>query len=288
MLADKIVAAEWSDEHEKMFVNHLKSSIKFDLGDAEIYHDGKGTFTSVAVNGFKGSESNEALVNLPYSQCFFEMKTHSVKHGLLCLEVSDSIVITCLSHCVAGGEVSIHPYGFAYKLCRDQVSTHDFVQSALSKEKNIDYEKVRGGVLELEVFRFYSGVKPTRLEIDDDYDRIGQSQCEILNGALHFMNTLNQCSNVFIKNNTHPAALQKKRLKKGKLPLFEYKTLHVRPRNTDGKSKGTGTHASPRLHLRRGHIRRYKDGKKIWVQPCMVGNKKLGVVHKDYVIHVAN
>lgn len=50
---------------------------------------------------------------------------------------------------------------------------------------------------------------------------------------------------------------------------------------TDRESMG-GTHASPRLHLRRGHARQYAEGKYCWVQPHVVGNKKLGMVHKDY------
>ncbi len=45
-----------------------------------------------------------------------------------------------------------------------------------------------------------------------------------------------------------------------------------------------GTHASPRLHLRRGHPRQYAPGKYCWVQPCVVGNKAAGMVHKDYAI----
>jgi len=46
-----------------------------------------------------------------------------------------------------------------------------------------------------------------------------------------------------------------------------------------------GTHASPALHLRRGHARQYSPGLYTWVQPCIVGNKKDGLVHKDYAVH---
>jgi hypothetical protein len=44
-----------------------------------------------------------------------------------------------------------------------------------------------------------------------------------------------------------------------------------------------GTHASPRVHLRRGHIRRL-PGKNIWVNATIVGNSDLGVVIKDYSV----
>ena len=43
----------------------------------------------------------------------------------------------------------------------------------------------------------------------------------------------------------------------------------------------TGTHESPRQHLRRGHIRRLESGN-IWVNACVVGNSEKGVIKKSY------
>ncbi len=37
-----------------------------------------------------------------------------------------------------------------------------------------------------------------------------------------------------------------------------------------------------RYHMRRGHWRHYKDGRKVWVMACHAGDKSLGVIHKDY------
>lgn len=94
------------------------------------------------------------------------------------------------------------------------------------------------------------------------------------------------CSNVVTKDN-HPSRIMNDiRLKKGKTPHFSYKTLHIR----DSYIAGSGTdatgrkHESPRLHLRRGHIRTYKNGMKIWVQSCLVGDKSKGVIVKDYKV----
>jgi len=47
--------------------------------------------------------------------------------------------------------------------------------------------------------------------------------------------------------------------------------------------KGSGTHASPCLHSRRGHWRTLKD-KKVWVRECTVGDSSKGEVKKHYVI----
>lgn len=43
-----------------------------------------------------------------------------------------------------------------------------------------------------------------------------------------------------------------------------------------------GTHAPPAWHIRRGHMRRLKDGRSVFVRSCEVGNKDRGAVLKDY------
>jgi len=95
-----------------------------------------------------------------------------------------------------------------------------------------------------------------------------------------FLTAMN-CTNVR-RYEQHPSAkLQKSRAKRGKAPLFSYWTLQLNGRSDRGNHKG-GTHDSPRVHLRRGHPRQFAPGKWTWVQPCAVGNKAAGMVHKDY------
>lgn len=92
------------------------------------------------------------------------------------------------------------------------------------------------------------------------------------------------CSNVHCVDNPPPAALNKKRERSGKVPLFTYKTLHIKTqdrRTARGQPAGS-ERAGPRLHLRRGHIRRLDDARTTWVQSCVVGDKQRGIVMKDY------
>lgn len=72
-----------------------------------------------------------------------------------------------------------------------------------------------------------------------------------------------------------------KRIRQGKVPLFDWSTVVIQPPAPKSESQG-GTHASPRWHERRGHWRAYPSGKKGWVKPCEVGNKALGMRWKDY------
>lgn len=90
-----------------------------------------------------------------------------------------------------------------------------------------------------------------------------------------------QCCNV--KTSIIPASvpLNKKRAAKGKLPFVDYKILTIDGAGTTTPTNG-GTHASPRQHLRRGHIRRLSDERRVWVQQCMVGDPRKGLIVKDY------
>lgn len=89
------------------------------------------------------------------------------------------------------------------------------------------------------------------------------------------------CSNVGRSEHKPEPKLTKARAKRGKAPLFSYWTLQLDGKSERGENQG-GTHASPRVHLRRGHPRQHAPGKWTWVQPHAVGNKASGVVHKDY------
>lgn len=89
------------------------------------------------------------------------------------------------------------------------------------------------------------------------------------------------CSNV-----THeaiPAQKQNKSaIKRGALPFDEYRVLVVKTGyNKEYQSHG-GTHGSPREHLRRGHIRNLNNGKRIWINSCVVNAGIGGRIEKSY------
>ncbi len=94
------------------------------------------------------------------------------------------------------------------------------------------------------------------------------------------------CSNVVLVDNVPPKFINLKRAKKSKVPFFSFKTLHIRndSRDETRSSQVKGTHASPRLHLRRGHIRRLPpDGqRRIWIVASLVGDKTKGIAYHDY------
>lgn len=117
----------------------------------------------------------------------------------------------------------------------------------------------------------YVRMLPRHTEVERAFDII-------MSTTAKFLTALN-CINVERVEHTPSAALQRARQRRGKRPLFSYWTLHLRP-NKASSDLG-GTHASPRVHLVRGHAQRYSGAWK-WKQPYAKGNKDLGMVHKDY------
>lgn len=91
------------------------------------------------------------------------------------------------------------------------------------------------------------------------------------------------CSNSIAADAPPPnPKLNAKRKKAGKTPFFSYKVLTIASQGspTAGRPQG-GSHGSPRVHLRRGHIRRLPE-RTVWVNACVVGDKSKGFIHKDY------
>lgn len=73
---------------------------------------------------------------------------------------------------------------------------------------------------------------------------------------------------------------RKLRRLRGKPPPYTYKIITITGKKKERRSLG-GTHASPVAHLRRGHWRHYKSGKRVWVD-AMVVNGTYGMLVKDY------
>lgn len=123
---------------------------------------------------------------------------------------------------------------------------------------------------------------------DDDFYRHLADFTAIGKFAVIQLCAVLNCSNIEPRTIKPPERINKKRLQRGRLPLFEYKILEVKQNQGSTNTPGLGgTHASPRLHLRRGHIRRLPgtSGKTTWVQSCLVGDSKKGIIKKDYKVN---
>lgn len=81
--------------------------------------------------------------------------------------------------------------------------------------------------------------------------------------------------------------LSRSRAKKGKLPLLTYHTVTIGGISSEGNIVGKGmSHASPRAHWRRGHVRTLHRGepdeKKTAIPACYINGR--GFVGKEYAV----
>lgn len=107
-----------------------------------------------------------------------------------------------------------------------------------------------------------------------------------VNAVIQFLNVL-QCANAHIEKSI-PRKVGKK--VKAALPFDVYHILTIDVGRQGEAAPGAGGvgHRSPREHLRRGHIRRLADGRKIWVNATVVcGGRGFATVKKDYSIRDA-
>lgn len=98
------------------------------------------------------------------------------------------------------------------------------------------------------------------------------------------------CKNTIIADDTTKPSPVKQSMRKGKgkAPFYSFKVLTINTSkgkpNTDTEPTGPGNHSKKRSHLRRGHIRQYKTGLKIWVNASFIGGASTGLVEKNYNI----
>lgn len=116
------------------------------------------------------------------------------------------------------------------------------------------------------------------------YERAHSNLSTSARAVLELLEALS-CSNVkAVPRNKVDHSKNRRRIKKGKLPIYETKILTIEVPNSAAKqSIRTGTKKnSPRQHLRRGHIRRLSSGKNVWINACVVGSTEIGVIDKSY------
>ena len=109
-----------------------------------------------------------------------------------------------------------------------------------------------------------------------------------------FLELLN-CKNIGTVGNEPPEKLNKSRVKKGKQPLFTYKTLVIKPTSKRQQSLEAQGLWENRIHLCRGHFKEYSSDKPLfgkytgryWWQPSVRGRNTDGVVMKDYEVKAA-
>lgn len=97
------------------------------------------------------------------------------------------------------------------------------------------------------------------------------------------------CMGYLKKNVIHIDGKPTRQLPKGrnkKPSIFKTITINNHSRTERPRNDNEEKRNSPRQHSRRGHLRRLKSGKHIWINPAVIGRRENGVIRKDYEITI--
>jgi hypothetical protein len=84
---------------------------------------------------------------------------------------------------------------------------------------------------------------------------------------------------------TEPSGSRRRKFARHDVGGFTYHVLRLPQHAQNGSPLSMpGTHAPPRLHIRRAHIRKLQTGRLTFVRQCFVGSADAGVVHKTYAV----
>lgn len=123
----------------------------------------------------------------------------------------------------------------------------------------------------------------------------GHGETVVEENALHtsarvVLSLLLNCKNIGVETIEPPKSMNRKRARRGELPLLSYNVLKIKKLGSEGNGKyGPGDGLS-RVHLCRGHFKYFTEDKPLfgkytgmyWWQPQVRGNRSKGIVKKRY------
>ena len=240
------------EENWKPFCEKIKNSVKFKLSGANFFlRDGDNPFDLL--------KKFVDEVNLPYPTVVFEIDSFVTLDcqnapTIILLEQVDDLIFMSLA--IKGSGWSI-------------IEINGKSIQMIFNRKTLD--------LKMEV----SSDQLT----DEQKQGIANNYFSVVFGLFVSFICALSCKNTKIEDSPIQQSSVKNSIRKskGKLPFFTHKILTIDGVGSSKKTPNGGSHASPRVHLRRGHIRRLEN-KNVWVNSCVVGDKSKGMVSKDYAV----
>lgn len=253
----------------KVLITGYKDAEKFILPE----------FGLIMNDSLKGLENFEAELRLPYEKLVIEFSDPTAKTILFCQEIrkggqDNSIAIIslvkgkhdtgfCLSRAACFLDTTVYEYESSNESSGPKVRIKPFDpidMTLLTKESKLVESEVDYSDMLLDIKQFL--VLP----------------------VLELIEALS-CKNVTSEYLPHKHSAAKH----AALGFDEYRvlTITVAGCRSIGNAKHTGGHASPREHLRRGHIRRHPTAGNIWINSMVVNAGVGGVIRKTYKMEPA-
>lgn len=271
------------DNGARRAIELISNAIKFNFGKVN---------DIVEVTGVKKHKNPELFfgdfgydIKLPYDLCWFDMisKSNGIKCGAL-LENMPNGFIGQMEYKNNVIREFNRPEGFmVYVFVTDKSGKWDIsVWSYYVSPNHKQITHYGDGYYAFETMILFTGEDENvkKHNVMPSYQTLS-----MVNLCLMLLN----CKNIGAETIPAPVKLNNKRKKKGKFPIYSYKTLVIKP--TTKQQKSIPKHLwNNRIHLARGHFKTYTDenplfGKitgRFWWQPHVRGRNHEGIVVKDY------
>ncbi|QRM35130.1 hypothetical protein [Microvirga sp. VF16] len=235
-----------------VLADQIARAVRFDVGDA---------------NKLPHPSSNDALLmgHLPYPVCYFEFDADGAERddGTPVGQIRMMVLARDL-----GGEVSSvffrsHPPG-------DRYFSMGFGARWRVEDGEVLWEP-----------DLLTDQMPTDLEDEEHLKRV---TAIFLAPVLSYLALLNR-PGAEVTRVVPPAKLAASRQKSGKPPLFDFHRVKFmgNERTSSTRDGAESDRAGPRLHMRKGHVRRLALGKEIWIRSTIVGRASAGALGKDFL-----
>jgi hypothetical protein len=232
-----------ADKDHYNLIPKLQSAVCFDI---------ESNMEKFALMG-EHRECINVTVRLPFEITFFECSMGMMPYGLLLVDGGKSVSVYAFSNHRSNGLNRLWPEGTCF-----------------------EFEKAGGQWTD---FSDCLDLSPGLTE--DDYVAHTKYVDTIAKFILSVLEVIN-CSNVNYRNVYTRPKSTKKVDNTRRNPTYSHKILCFDHEYEHSGGCATGMRSSPRLHLRRGHIRKLPNGTQVWIQPALVGDKTKGLVTKDY------
>jgi hypothetical protein len=200
------------------------------------------------------------------------------------IDMEDSVIESMTTHTrshAQDGSVNL----FYHYIMSEQ--PHGIDVDVFMARKDVEIDELKGSLYIATAVIVHDGTRLQFITEDHGLQYVKAALQTCLSSAVAAIYMMTMGKNDFYMSVPTPeeAATNRKRISKGKKPLIEFKVATIEGKKTMVSSTPHGTHASPRLHWRRGHWRTMaKSGKKSWIAPMEVGDEDNGRIIKTYAI----
>lgn len=199
------------------------------------------------------------LFTLPYNPVYYSWAKHEQKYGVFILQEEDRPLDLKILFFFA----ERNPFIFA------GMGTIEYRHDTVNTDVRLGMANIDGGTSYLD-----KRIKFVSDEAEEILYKTMAAHAVILTSLL-------QSTHTKTRKVEYSDKLNKKRAKRGLPAIMPYHTVYFevggKNYNTDGTEVGSGKHASPKMHWRRGHVRKLASGKLTHVRPCLVNSMGMDV-----------